>query len=424
MRVELWDDDIYSGDDSLGFDLTDDSGYFSIPPVTNWEGSSDRQQDIYLRIIAENEAAVVKQSYNGSTYVIQGPTRSECPSGVYDTTIVLSNAESGAFFVADAALTARDKWLQLRSDKNPGQVQVVLTALNDTTSYSTGNQYIRVSSSVNNAMWTPDTWDRGVIVHEYGHRLEDVFDFFDNSSGGAHTWFDQTWLAKGASEGFSDWLPSQVASSTKWYNTRKNCTDSAWYNLENGQAGVGDTTDQQYGSANNFGSYCEGAVAAIMWDISDGNNDDWSTYDFIFPLPNVMRPDGTWDTLSLGTSGVLSTLLDRTRNGHHPDDIRDFWVAWHNSPTLGHTKGLRDVYYEHGDDIFVSCCIGVRGDVDMNGIVDMSDLSALTSNLTGGGYVLPCPAEANVNGVGIIDLSDMAALVSYLTGGGYVLPSC
>jgi hypothetical protein len=71
-----------------------------------------------------------------------------------------------------------------------------------------------------------------------------------------------------------------------------------------------------------------------------------------------------------------------------------------------------------------SCCSGVTGNVNMTGIVDLSDLSALVSYLTGGGYVLPCTPEANVNNSGIVDLSDLSALVSYLTGGGYVLPNC
>jgi len=70
------------------------------------------------------------------------------------------------------------------------------------------------------------------------------------------------------------------------------------------------------------------------------------------------------------------------------------------------------------------CCLGVRGNVNYTGIVDLADLSALVSYLTGGGYQLPCPNEANVNASGIIDLADLSALVSYLTGGGYLLPSC
>ena len=71
-----------------------------------------------------------------------------------------------------------------------------------------------------------------------------------------------------------------------------------------------------------------------------------------------------------------------------------------------------------------SCCQGKTGNVNMLGIVDLSDLSALVSYLTGGGYVLPCVPAANVNTLGIVDLSDLSALVSYLTGGGYVLPNC
>lgn len=72
----------------------------------------------------------------------------------------------------------------------------------------------------------------------------------------------------------------------------------------------------------------------------------------------------------------------------------------------------------------VSCCVGVRGNIDTVGIVDLTDLSLLVAYLIGSVTDLPCPEEANVNGTGIIDLADLSALVSYLTGGGYVLPAC
>ena len=70
------------------------------------------------------------------------------------------------------------------------------------------------------------------------------------------------------------------------------------------------------------------------------------------------------------------------------------------------------------------CCIGTTGNVNGAGIIDLADLSSLVSYLTGGGYVLPCPAAANVNNTGIVDLADLSALVNYLTGGGFVLPNC
>ena len=71
-----------------------------------------------------------------------------------------------------------------------------------------------------------------------------------------------------------------------------------------------------------------------------------------------------------------------------------------------------------------SCCIGKRGNVNCTGVIDLGDLSALVSYLTGGGYVLCCYNAANVNGTGVIDLGDLSALVSYLTVGGFVLVNC
>lgn len=420
MKVQLWDYDLTSFDDSLGGAITDDAGYFSIGPIPNTEPLQGKQ-DIYLKLVADNEAAVVKQSHNGATYVVQTPRRDEFPSGVYDTTIVLSNSESGAFFVADAVLIARDKWLQWRSDKNPGQVEVELATLDQSTQY-TPQDYIHIESGDYPDIGAPDTFDRDIILHEYGHRLQDVFDFLD-TGGGSHAWCDQRTWELGASEGFCNWLACYMTNKSRLYDSHSNFADTDWYDLENGQVGD-DFGFTDCGSANNNGLSCEGAVAGIFWDVTDQSNDDYSTIG-IFPFPwNGYNPDGVGDSIGNLNPSVLACLVDRNYSGHHPDRMFDFWAAWHNSPTLGHTKGLRDVYVEHGDDIFVSCCYGVRGDVNMSGVVDLSDLSALQSYITGGGYVLPCPSEANVNGVGIVDISDVAALISYLYSGGYVLPPC
>jgi uncharacterized protein (TIGR02145 family) len=70
------------------------------------------------------------------------------------------------------------------------------------------------------------------------------------------------------------------------------------------------------------------------------------------------------------------------------------------------------------------CCIGTTGNVNGAGQVDLADLSALVSFLTGGGFIFPCSSEANVNAIGGVDLADLSALVAYLTGGGYVMPNC
>jgi uncharacterized protein (TIGR02145 family) len=84
----------------------------------------------------------------------------------------------------------------------------------------------------------------------------------------------------------------------------------------------------------------------------------------------------------------------------------------------------RDSVPSPGFHSMSSCCQGKRGNVNGLGTIDLGDLSALVSYLTGGGFVVSCPEAADVNGVGNIDLGDLSALVSYLTGSGYVPLNC
>ena len=70
------------------------------------------------------------------------------------------------------------------------------------------------------------------------------------------------------------------------------------------------------------------------------------------------------------------------------------------------------------------CCTGIRGNVNLAGIVDISDLSLLVGYLTGTGAYLSCLDAANINGVGTVDLSDLSLLVAYLTGHTQTLPAC
>lgn len=71
-----------------------------------------------------------------------------------------------------------------------------------------------------------------------------------------------------------------------------------------------------------------------------------------------------------------------------------------------------------------TCCEGRRGNVNLEGIVDLGDLSALLNYLTDSGYVLPCPDAANVDGFGPVDLNDLTFLVSFLITRNVVLPAC
>ncbi|MBK7142512.1 MAG: hypothetical protein IPH75_10565 [bacterium] len=62
------------------------------------------------------------------------------------------------------------------------------------------------------------------------------------------------------------------------------------------------------------------------------------------------------------------------------------------------------------------CCIGTRGNVNVIGSIDLSDLSLLIAYLvTTPRPTLPCPDAANLNATGSIDLSDLSLLIVYLT---------
>jgi tartrate-resistant acid phosphatase type 5 len=70
-----------------------------------------------------------------------------------------------------------------------------------------------------------------------------------------------------------------------------------------------------------------------------------------------------------------------------------------------------------------SCCRGKVGNVNQWGIVDLADLSAVVSYMTGGGWALPCFEEGDLTGDGEVNLADLSHLVSYLVG-QIELPIC
>jgi len=141
---------------------------------------------------------------------------------------------------------------------------------------------------------------------------------------------------------------------------------------------------------------------------SDGEN--WTLRQTIGP---VWRADGGWYTYSL----PIEILADGSLNVQFVAQDQA-----HISCIEAAIDAFEVIAYDCASP--PSCCTGVAGNVNMAGVIDLADLSALISYLTGGGYVLPCTDAANVNGFGIVDLGDLSALVNYLTGGGYVLPSC
>jgi hypothetical protein len=64
---------------------------------------------------------------------------------------------------------------------------------------------------------------------------------------------------------------------------------------------------------------------------------------------------------------------------------------------------------------YSGCCVGVRGNIDASGAIDIADLVYLVNYMFKGGSAVPCAEEGDVDGSGgAIDIADLVHLVNYM----------
>ena len=416
IRIELRDKD-GSGSQLLDFDITGYNGYFQLGPVTNNNDTQDKdpgvQQDIFFKIISNSNPADVV-NWDGDHYSHTTPETYNHPSGDFDTTILIPTDSSGAFFVVEVITEGRDT-----CDNHVVYVPHTLVILDRTlshcgTCWQPSNQQLLIDTTTFG--YHPETWDRDVILHEYGHRVADFHTFFNSLLGvGTHYWESKYDPYFASSEGWASFFAAWVTRDPMLVDYDAGFFNYLHWNCENGEWGENSVVS---GSANNYGDSCEGAVAGILWDIFDNVNDDYSTFGYFPTSPPFDSSDGIGDSLSDGIGNILIALKDRYVNGHHPDNIDEFWQAWFTHPTFGHLKAMIDIWYEHGE--IMHCCNhdGIRGDVDYSGGgPNVGDVAYLVGYLFDQppGPAPPCFEESDLDDTGgLINVGDLAYLVSYL----------
>ncbi len=340
IRVELWDEDI-AFDDSLDAGWTDQFGDFTLGPVSNADELGSGRQDIFLRIYADNDAAFLNHTHDGDCHYFQTATISEVPDTNYPFGDINGGGiDNGAFYIIDKIKDGRDHWMIDLNQNDPGRVQVLLADSGTYYDHRLGQKFIQIDTSTSG--YYPDIYDKDIILHEYGHRLADVFIFFSTSGGGGHYWHSKISMGLAASEGFAHFWSCQLRDSAIIKDYYHNFGYYANWNAENGEWGYDGSWQN---SATDFTDTCEAAVAGMLWDLYDDVDDDYSHWT---GQSGVGYQDSVGDTYNNGVYKILDCLVNRNYSSHHPDNMSQFWNVWFQTPSYGDNSKIWAIWYEHG----------------------------------------------------------------------------
>jgi len=177
--------------------------------------------------------------------------------------------------------------------------------------------------------------------------------------------------------------------------------------------------------------------AGVFRSIANGsawrnNGAAWEAINAGLPEPNILKivVSGTRIFCATKSHGIYLLTNDESRwvpinDGLGTFSLRALVATDSNLYATGNfERDNSSLWRLSTTRLQTSCCISKVGDINADGIADVSDLSLLVSYMTGGSASLTCSEEADLNHSGTVDASDLSAMVNYSTGGGFVLPNC
>lgn len=359
----------WAGDDSLVVTVTDANGNFSFPPITNRDTDTDQGRlDLYVRVQVKNDVICVG---NPVVAVRDGALkfrewRSNPMTDVTNGTPTIGTlkpadyATRSALHLYDTIFKGYD-WALARGLAPPDAAAWYCELVwepgyvppHSITEYSGRKIYVVGEPTVN--FLTPDEWDGGVVLHEYGHFLADLFHFEPTIPGRPPDGcpHDPTLPAEcppgtpsvqfAWSEGWPHYFACMTQASPP-VPTRRNTgarksgnswTGVRWYEMNIETGGNSQDNDIPLASANDGMDY-EVANAGVLWDI----------YDSVFDNQNG-------DACADNMADSIAHAWDVTAN--HPSNpnwnlgffYRLYWERYtQGNPTLD--QQLTEVYCEHG----------------------------------------------------------------------------
>jgi hypothetical protein len=289
-RVEIWDDDGILPDERLAILLTDNSGYFQSPALSN----SDQwgTLDIYVKVFATDSWSVNVTDFAGTLYSEETSTSPDVPDGyVYFPSLQITDvSRRPAYFIHDKI--ANDAYNYLGDQvgwTNNYNLQVRWSSTN----YTDGTHYHEGGTIDLLAL---DRWDADVFLHEYGHFVMYKIKgnhMPDHPNCSNHTWTGAT--SKGCAwvEGWADFLQAPIQGHSDYRDT-EDVEFSISFEPPSPWAQGGDV---------------EGAVTASLWDVYDSHGE-------------------AWDTISLGINGPSNHGIWYILDTYVLDNAQGFYNAW------------------------------------------------------------------------------------------------
>lgn len=320
VRVELWDDDSWSGDDYLGSDIADSNGYWSVGPVSQSDEWFSCGLDIYNKFVYDASWGRVENG-SGNRYGWKSGTVNNVGDGTHSFGgggIPYSLEE---FRARNIYLTVRRAWANILVRAHVPAAKARVQYRHSHTSSDTWPHFKRSTQKIYlpgvGQDWSNSNKQK-TILHELGHHYQ--WELYGN-------WLPTTYCPSphyinGAShnncawtEGFATWVALFVDNSPNAYG----------YNYEN----------LPRCSSFTCGSDVEGRVTASLYDMYDSNN------------------EGPHDVYTAGLSGGKDKIWDTVDRGGRHDNFWEFWVSYRNrypkySVGRDPCKGVRAIRQNNG----------------------------------------------------------------------------
>ena len=110
-------------------------------------------------------------------------------------------------------------------------------------------------------------------------------------------------------------------------------------------------------------------------------------------------------------SSTQNVLYFGVQNQEEICDIASQWQGWNENGSIGNGWPLLEWQVQRGDYLAL-CGFGIRGDVNVDGTVDIADAVSVLNAMAG----QQVTGNADVNGDGVVDIADLVTVLNIMAG--------